>query len=258
MTQKLTGIIPAAGKATRLGPLPCSKEILPVGFIEQTGKYPDLQLLTGLDHSLIAFSEAGIKSVHIVISPEKLDIPNYLSNRELHDNMDLQFSTVRNSPNILVSLATPFKHYQKHDVALLFPDIIFEPRNLLQSLWEVFSAKQPDIVLGLFPTKRGDKMDIVSFSPDGQVKSVLPKPGPEIEGHTWIAAIWNPRFSILLDQEAKNSHARPHDATEIFIGDVVQTAILKGFSVIGVPFTDGWCIDLGTTSDLRKYWQTRC
>ena len=35
MTQDIVGLIPAAGKAKRLGPLPCSKEIIPVSFIEQ-------------------------------------------------------------------------------------------------------------------------------------------------------------------------------------------------------------------------------
>src|SRR5687767_13356160 len=30
----LLGLIPAAGRAERLGPLPCSKELLPIGFRE--------------------------------------------------------------------------------------------------------------------------------------------------------------------------------------------------------------------------------
>ena len=30
--QKIVGLIPAAGKAERISPLPCSKEIYPVGF----------------------------------------------------------------------------------------------------------------------------------------------------------------------------------------------------------------------------------
>mgnify|MGYP001440389194 CR=1 FL=1 len=255
MAQNITGIIPAAGKATRLGPIPCSKEILPIGFIEQPGEHPELQLLTGLDHSLMAFADAGIMSAHIVISPEKSDIPKYVNKRQLHTNMDLKFSTVRNSPNILVSLDTPFAQYEKHDVALLFPDIIFEPRNLLKSLHETFKENRSDIVLGLFPTDHGHEMDVVSLSADGRVEAVRPKPRTGPAGHTWIAAIWNPHFSALLHEEAKNSITRGQNECESFIGNAVHKAILEGYRVMGVPFTDGRCCDLGTTANLRNFWR---
>lgn len=257
MTQDIVGLIPAAGNARRLGPLPCSKEILPTGFIEQPGKYPELQVATGLDHSLMAFADADILSVHIVISPEKSDIPKYTNKRDLHANMNLHFSTVRNSPNILVSLDTPFLEHQEKNVALLFPDIIFEPRNLLLPLLETFNQNHPDVVLALFPTDRGDKMDIVTLSADGQIETIQPKPGSGISGMTWIAAVWNPRFSALLHDEARNSITRNQNEREIYIGDVVNHAIQKGLSVIGVPFKNSWCIDLGTTADLRNYWRTR-
>ena len=35
--REIIGVIPAAGRATRLGPLPCSKELFPVGFQNTDG-----------------------------------------------------------------------------------------------------------------------------------------------------------------------------------------------------------------------------
>ena len=43
-TLKLIGLVPAAGRATRIQPLPCSKELLPVGF-QATGRLDDDQAL---------------------------------------------------------------------------------------------------------------------------------------------------------------------------------------------------------------------
>ena len=31
--REIVGIVPAAGRATRIAPLPCSKELYPIGFI---------------------------------------------------------------------------------------------------------------------------------------------------------------------------------------------------------------------------------
>src|SRR5688500_8765013 len=74
--REIVGIIPAAGRATRIAPLPCSKELYPIGFHSaEAGRggrpKPVRQYL--LEH----FSRAGAKQTFIVIRKGKWDIPEY-------------------------------------------------------------------------------------------------------------------------------------------------------------------------------------
>ncbi|RMD74724.1 MAG: nucleotidyl transferase, partial [Chloroflexi bacterium] len=68
----MIGLIPAGGMATRLGPLPCSKELLPVGgWAEPDGLRPR-PIITYL---LAQWQRAGITRAFIVVKPGKWDIP---------------------------------------------------------------------------------------------------------------------------------------------------------------------------------------
>jgi glucose-1-phosphate thymidylyltransferase len=66
-------IIPAAGMATSLTPLPCSKELIPIGFgaVEQEKKFrPKV-----ISHYLFdMFKLAQIKKAYIMLNSEKLDM----------------------------------------------------------------------------------------------------------------------------------------------------------------------------------------
>ncbi len=254
MKKKFIGIIPAAGKATRLGTIPCSKEILPIGFIEDNNEEIHSGVLTCIDHSLMAFAEANINTIKVTINPEKEDIKKYVNKRKLHDNLKISFKSIQNSPNILISINSAISS-KNDNIVLLFPDIIFDPKDMLIKLKETFHNKNPDIVLALFPTDRGDKMDIVSTDKNNRIKQVIPKPGSGISGYTWISAIWNQKFSGLLAKEIKQTETITSQNQEIFIGHIVDIAIKKDLKVLGVPFNKGWCSDLGTPTDLKKYWR---
>jgi glucose-1-phosphate thymidylyltransferase len=73
----IVGIIPAAGTATRLSPLPCSKEILPVGM-EQWGDKPYKRPKVSIQYLLDSMREADIKKTYVIIRKNKWDIPAFL------------------------------------------------------------------------------------------------------------------------------------------------------------------------------------
>ncbi len=59
---ELIGLLPAAGRGSRLGPIPCSKEIMPLGFQAQTT--PDgtiWQPVTAIETHLRALKLAGAR-----------------------------------------------------------------------------------------------------------------------------------------------------------------------------------------------------
>src|SRR5437764_12541991 len=78
----LVGLIPAAGRAERLGPLPCSKELLPIGFRE-TPRGPAPKVA---GHYLLErFRAAGVRRAFLVLHESKWDIPRYFGTGEIAD-----------------------------------------------------------------------------------------------------------------------------------------------------------------------------
>jgi len=74
--KEVIGLIPAAGQAKRIAPMPMSKELFPIGFQiiddEQTAR-PKV-----VSHYLLEkFKYAGISKTFIVIRQGKWDIPAY-------------------------------------------------------------------------------------------------------------------------------------------------------------------------------------
>src|SRR5262245_10421875 len=71
----IIGLIPAAGQATRIAPLPCSKEIYPVGLRSEAGGVRPKVVCQDL---LEKMARAGIHKVYVVLRTGKWDIPAYL------------------------------------------------------------------------------------------------------------------------------------------------------------------------------------
>src|SRR5919198_802835 len=74
---EVLGLIPAAGQATRIAPLPCSKEIYPIGLSlldEGRGSRPKV----ACHYLLEKMRAAGIAKSYIVLREGKWDIPTYL------------------------------------------------------------------------------------------------------------------------------------------------------------------------------------
>jgi glucose-1-phosphate thymidylyltransferase len=80
--QQVVGLIPAAGHATRLAPLPFSKELYPIGFHEGPhGPRPKV-----VAHYLLEkLHAAGIRRVFVVLRDGKWDIPAYFSGDAVHE-----------------------------------------------------------------------------------------------------------------------------------------------------------------------------
>ena len=82
--QEVIGLIPAAGKASRIAPLPCSKELFPLGFrsVDRNGNTrPKV-----VSHYLLEkMRMANITKVFIILREGKWDIPAYFGNGKMLD-----------------------------------------------------------------------------------------------------------------------------------------------------------------------------
>ncbi len=134
-------------------------------------------------------------------------------------------------------------------VALGFPDILFEPRDAYRRLAARHEESGADAVLGLFPTDRSEKTDMVELDGRRVRRLVIKQPGSGLD-YTWSIAVWSPRMSRFLHRFVAR-HGR-RSGEEVYVGDVIRSAIDEGLVVEGVTFPAGSYLDVGTPEDLER------
>jgi len=251
------GLIPAAGRATRLGELPYSKELLPVPDRGTGSVQAGTQI--AIESTARFLLDCGVTLQHVVTAPAKQDIPNYLGDGS-RLGASIAYTVVANSPSVPHSLDAAYDSIAGRDVVLVFPDILFEPRAGIAKYLSSRAQAEADVLLALVPSTRGDKVDIVSVGSDGVVSKIVPKPGPGKAGWTWVAAAWSPEFSDFLHRfldDVGTAPGQPADR-ELYVGDVLNAAIASGLVIQAARFADGWAIDIGTADDFAAAWQQGC
>jgi glucose-1-phosphate thymidylyltransferase len=239
----LVGLIPAAGRAERLGSLPCSKELLPIGFRE-TPRGPAPKVA---GHYLLErFRTAGVRRVFMVLHESKTDVPRYFGTGEIAD-VALAYLSIPGSRSVPETLDRAFPFVEEAIVALGFPDVLFEPADAYAPLIERQAATGADLVLGLFPTERFRTTDMVELGPDGRVVRVEVRPETTSLRYNWLIAVWSPVFTRFLHEVVQGA---PAGEGELQIGAVVRSAVEAGLRVEGVEFPTGTYRDVGTPSEL--------
>jgi glucose-1-phosphate thymidylyltransferase len=239
----ILGLIPAAGRAEQLGPLPCSKELLPIGFRE-TPRGPAPKV--ACHYLLERFRAAGIRRVFMVLHESKWDIPCYLGTGEIAD-VSLAYVVIPGSKSVPETLDRAFPFSEGSLVALGFPDVLFEPADAYARLIERQRATGADLVLGLFPTSRFRTTDMVEVGPDGRVIRIEVRPESTTLRYNWLLAVWSPVFTRFLHEAVRSA---PEGEQELQIGAIVQEAVAAGLHVEGVEFPDGSYRDIGTPEEL--------
>jgi glucose-1-phosphate thymidylyltransferase len=244
MASDVIGLIPAAGRAERLGPLPCSKELLPIGF-RPTPRGPAPKV--ACHYLLDRFRAAGIPRAFLVLHESKWDVARYLGTGELAD-ISLAYLSIPGSRSVPETLDRAHPFVSESLVALGFPDVLFEPEDAYARLLERRAATGADLVLGLFPTERCQTTDMVDCGADGRVRRIEVRPATTSLRFNWLIAVWTPAFTRHLHEMVKSSPA-PADG-ELQIGAVVRAAVEGGMHTEGVEFPAGWFRDIGTPADL--------
>jgi len=258
------GLVPAAGRAARLGVLPCSKEIFPLGL------GADGEVRPACAHLLDAFLDAGVERAFVLLRKGKWDVPQLLGRgpeRPLWSGppkgtaspplvppkgtatLRLAYLALDPTASVPETLDAAYPFVQDARVALGFPDILFEPRDAFRGLRERQEASGADLVLGLFPADRPDKADMVELDDVGRVRRLVIKKPDRGLRYTWSIAFWTPAFSRYLHDFVARQGA---SGDEIHVGDVIQAAVDEGWNVEAVPHPEGSYLDLGTPEDLLR------
>jgi len=247
------GVIPAAGRGTRISPLPLSKELFPVGF--QDGPASSHPKVIG-QYLLEQMTRAGIERCFIVLGDGKWDIPMYFGRGETV-GIELAYGVIRNSPGTPYTLDNVFPFVSDKIVAMGFPDMLFETEDVYCRLFDAFRKTPCDVMLGLFPADHPHSLDMVAVTAEGVVERIDIKPARTDLTESWGVALWTPTFSRFMhDWLATNNHpdssqAR-HREREISVGHVINAALEASLTVRAVIVSDKPYLDIGTPGNLMR------
>lgn len=247
------GLIPAAGLATRLGAIPCSKEILP---LPQIGSDTTNRTRVMADCLLDAYRKAGIEDVFFIIRKGKWDIPEFYGDGH-SVKLNIAYLMMHHRFGTPFTLDQAFPFVKDKRVALGFPDIQFSPGNVYQQLLSRQTESGADVVLGLFRPSEPSKFDMVDFSSTGLAKGIDIKPTKTHLEYGWICAVWTPAFSSFMHEYLASAITKNtlESDPEIYVGTVMQAALSKGISIATEVFPAGVAVDVGTPDDLAKVMQ---
>lgn len=246
--QEVIGLVPAAGQATRIAPLPCSKEILPVGF-RHLGPDGSVRPKVVCHYLLEKMRRAGVTRVFLILRHGKWDIPAYLGDGTLVD-MHLAYLMMRAPFGAPYSLDQAYAFVRNALVVFGFPDILFQPKDAFLQLIARQASTRADVVLGLFSAHNPLEMDMVAVAEGGVVRSIDLKPRQTHLQQAWLIAVWTPTFTHFM-HEYLSDRTDPGEEPELSVGHVLQAAICSGLQMQAVQFPGHTYLDIGTPDSLR-------
>lgn len=168
------GIVPAAGKGSRIQPLAFSKELLPLG----DGGVARPRAVS--DFLMERLTLAGVRRICIVISPEKSDILQYYGGSSWHASICYAVQPKPAGLCDAIFRAAPIIHADD-PVLVGLPDTIWFPANGLSLL------PRDRFSFLLFPVEEPRFFDSVETDAAGQVTRIVVKSPDAVSRWIWGA-----------------------------------------------------------------------
>jgi dTDP-glucose pyrophosphorylase len=228
------GIVPAAGRGTRIQPLAFSKELLPVGSrIERAGERPCAVSEYIVERMILG----GADRICFVISPGKSDILEYFG--DAYGSARIAY-VVQNRPAGLCDAVFRAHCVLAPDEPVIvgLPDTIWFPKAAL--------AQMPDDRLSflLFPVEHPEFFDAVVLDGDS-VREIQVKQAGAASKWIWGAFTMPGRvFAELRDLW------RARNERDEYIGTLVNAWLAQGGEAVGVRAGSDY-VDIGTLNGYR-------
>ncbi len=228
------GVVPAAGRGSRIQPLAFSKELLPVGSRTDKGIDRPCAVAEYLVERLIL---GGADKICFVISPGKSDILEYFG--DCYGNAQLAYVV---QPRPLGLCDAVFRASTvvgtQEDVLVGLPDTVWFPKTALSAL--------PDVALSflLFPVEHPEYFDSVVLEGE-QVKEIQVKK-PDAESN-WIWGAFRMSRSGFRDLRGMWEQRGRQDE---YFGTLVNSYLAAGGRGVGIKAGDSY-VDVGTIDGYR-------
>lgn len=231
------GIIPAAGKGSRIQPLAFSKELLPVGSRTDAGNERPRAVSEYLIERML---QAGADKLCFVISPGKSDILEYYGGSL--EGADICYVVQSQAAGLCDAIFRALPLIADDEQVLIgLPDTIWFPENGLCSL-----SDADGLSFLLFPVDRPELFDAVVVDDAGRVQQIQVKQANATTNWVWGAIKCQGR--VL--RELHRLWQLPGRADE-YIGTLVNEYIAQGGSARGVRAGTAY-VDVGTLNGYRE------
>jgi glucose-1-phosphate thymidylyltransferase len=228
------GIIPAAGRGSRIQPLAFSKELLPVGSRTEQGVERPCAVSEYLVERMIL---GGADKICFVISPDKSDILGYFGDR--YGGAQIAYVVQPNAEGLCDAIFRASCVVADAEPVLVgLPDTIWFPEDAMSVL--------PDVPLSflLFPVEHPEFFDAVVL--DGsEVREIQVKQSPAASDWIWGAF----RMSASGFRDLKWLWEARERSDEYF-GTLVNCFLARGGSAIGIKAGEAY-VDVGTLNGYR-------
>jgi glucose-1-phosphate thymidylyltransferase len=247
-SRRLTAIVPACGRATRLTPYPSPKELFPIGWqdIDVNGRVERRPKVVSefLVESLL---RAKPETLLVVVGIGKQDLTAYYTPPRFPPN--IAFVYRESTPSMVHSIDAARVWTRDSTVMFGMPDTIVEPEDAFVRLLAHHRDRGAVLTLGVFPTDEPHRFGTVDLGSDGRIVGHFDKPASTHLRTMWGIAVWEPAFTELLHALASRTSRQDR---EVVFGDAIDQALSLGWPVHGLEFEDGQYIDIGSDAGIRK------
>jgi glucose-1-phosphate thymidylyltransferase len=231
----MLGIVPAAGRGSRIQPLGFSKELLPVGSRSDDGNERPCAVSEYLIDRMI---RGGADKICFVISPGKSDIMEYYADG--YGSASAVY-VVQSTPTGLCDAIFCAASLVRDDEPVLvgLPDTVWFPADGFASL--------PDDRLAflLFPVDHPENFDAVVLGDDDRIEEIQVKQARPTSDWIWGAFKMPGRVLHEL-----HSLWRARERRDEYIGTLINAYLADGGEAIGVKAGRGY-VDVGTLNGYR-------
>lgn len=229
------GIVPAAGKGSRIQPLAFSKELLPVGSRLDAGVERPCAVS---EYLLERMALAGADKICFVISPGKSDIMEYFG--ASYAGAAIAYVVQPEPAGLCDALfrAAPLIPSDE-EVVVGLPDTIWFPADALRTL------AGDCLALLLFPVTNPDVFDAVSTDSTGRVQTIEVK-APHPRSHWIWGAFKMPAGTLHALNRLWNERAQEDE----YFGTLINAYLASGGSAHAVKAGSDY-VDVGTLGGYR-------
>jgi UDP-N-acetylglucosamine diphosphorylase / glucose-1-phosphate thymidylyltransferase / UDP-N-acetylgalactosamine diphosphorylase / glucosamine-1-phosphate N-acetyltransferase / galactosamine-1-phosphate N-acetyltransferase len=237
MLVSMKGVIPAAGRGTRLEPvtLAIPKELLIVG---------DKAII---EYVIEAMKTVGVTDITIVVGWRKHAILDYLGSGE-RLGVKLTYVVQDNRTGLAKAVQTAEHVIGDEPFLVILGDDFFYPQTFLKDILAFHKTKKADATIGVAVIEDTTRHGIIKPGPENRILDMVEKPQPK-DAPSNLGIIGVYIFSPSIFDAIKK--IKPGVNNEYQLTDAIKMMIDTGHHVYYTKIK-GTHIDIGTMADLKK------
>ncbi len=233
----MKGLIPAAGRGTRLEPITLAipKELLMVG---------DKAII---EYVIDAMKQVGITEITIVVGWRKHAILDYLGSGE-RLGVTLTY-VVQEKQNGLAKAVYAGKHANKDETFLVvLGDDFFHPKTFLKDIISFHNEKNADATIGVAQVEDSSRHGMIKPGKNNIIEGIVEKPKPQ-DSPSNLGCIGVYVFKPVIFNAIEKT--KPGVNNEYQLTDAIKILTQEDYKVFFKEI-EGKHIDVGTLDDLKK------